>query len=944
LVSYTVTLYSAFTNYVSNYALTDDILSIPIFTDTGDGEINTATIRLTGKDGKYMTSSIIADNDRVKISVNDSNGVNYVRCFEMMAKVPIKNKIEPPTAQIEWAGIEICFQRVKCSMNTFELTTRQLYTKLIDTYNENKTAQMPSVTYDITDIPDIMSNLDWSAEDTVLNRLNELVDSFGASGENNGILDYYDMYFDTSSPTSITIKMFSSGLGPDHNPVTYGPELVTDPIEFEGKVEPSMINSVAAWGSPIHGTLPTDYSRFVGRQTIMPENQGSKSNFPAWISGENYPEDARVYFENSSYDLVYKKQNNNSTNLTLIPPSNSDWSAINTKDYYGGQGTIASPTGGIQYSPWTSNKPIAWKNGGAGTGLTSGGPFHDASVTGNTTGRCFFDGNLIINDSEDAANGNSTKGLFRTWVDFECTTSVFSGSQLKYLYGNNSTTGIYKGLRVLVKSSSTPGGDFSSDNNKIMEYDGTAWFQKYPNAANMLVAVLDNIKVYKWSGSAWTDEDGTENSLDCFHPYSSMVSDVGVMLNPDLAKTLTRAQRQYTGVNENSAVTVTYQWTISAAMVKLAYGDVLGDSISSTVGTRRGWYSSGAWLNFRFPFPVNNNGISEDVGELYGGSYASDGTPAKVPSLDLQNSTYTHDGKLGYNESSSEDLGEISSVDFFMKLNYSPPLSDSETGERKRWKESSRPFEQGNFPMQCFLIDGDDHVVVQDFNIEFNNTWQSLSLPINGFSLYKGRKPIRSTSTSWIFVVPPKDLEYIDVFNHRDVRMICINTKDSYDTYSRYKPQSNSFGGTPKQPSLSKSIQLSIDGLRFNKPLLAITSVVSAGTDTLKQADFLQRPNIFVYDQLEGDTVAELYKQKFPYEEYQLTTEADFETKYGTYFYITDDFINHTDIVDANGVRSDSGPANTVVVVAKHIEYSLTKPMKNIGGLIRKIRGVRRFT
>ena len=492
-------------------------------------------------------------------------------------------------------------------------------------------------------------------------------------------------------------------------------------------------------------------------------------------------------------------------------------------------------------------------------------------------------------------------------------------------------------------TSGSPGGSFSSDNNKIMEYNGTTWFQKYPDSTGMLVAVLDSIKVYKWSGSVWDDQDQVENSLDCFHPYSSVVSDVGVMLNPDLSKTLSRANRQYTGVNENSAVTVTYQWSITPLLAKWTYGDVMGDSTSSTMSTRRQFYSSGAFLNFRFPFPVNNTGISESVGQLYGGSYASDGTPAKVPYLDLNNSTYTHDGKLGYNEDSSEDLGEISSIDFFIKLNYSPPLSDSETGERKRWKESSRPFEQGNFPMQVFLIDGDDHVIVQDFNIEFNNTWQSISLPIGGFSLYKGRKPLRSTSTSWLFVVPPKDLEYIDVFNHRDVRMMCINTKDSYDSYSRYKPQGERFGGISKQPSLSKSIQLSIDGLRFNKPLFALTSVVSSGTETVKQADFLQRPNIFVYDQLEGDTIAELYKQKFPYEEYQLTTEADFETKYGTYFYARDDFINHTDIVDANGNRSDSGPANTVVLVAKHIEYSLTKPMKNIGGLIRKVRGVRRF-
>tara|TARA_R110002110_G_scaffold414202_1_gene643659 strand:- start:434 stop:3322 length:2889 start_codon:yes stop_codon:yes gene_type:complete len=961
MVAYTVTLYHG-TNHGNTSDLSDDILSIPIFTDTGDGEVNTATIRLTGKDGKYMTSSpIIEDHDRVKIDVTDSNGLHYIRCFELMAKVPIRNKIEPPTAQIELAGIEICFKRIKCSMNTFELSTRQLYQKLMDTYNENKTTQMPSVVHDVTDIPDIMSNLDWSTEDTILNRLNELVDSFGATGQNNGILDYYDMYFSTPTPLSITIKMFSSGLGPDYVAGQLSPATVTDAIEFEGKVEPSLVNSVGAWGSPLHGSLPTDYSRFKGRQTIMPDNRGSTSNFPEWVNGNYYPIDSRIKYtqtlSGTKYNIVYRKKNNDTNANSTHPPNNTgDWEQVTTITYYGGDTTAGAND--IQYSPWTTDKATAWANGGVGTSMSgTGGPFYRAAATDNVQGRCFFDGNLIINDAEDVDASNPASGaLFRTWVDFECDTSVFTGTQLKYLYGNSATTGVYKGLRVLVKSSGTPGGTFTADNNKIMEHDGTEWFQKYITETGFLVAVLDSAKVYKWSGSAWDDQDGVENSLDCFHPYKKLENNVGVMLNPDISKKKASGaqedadNRQYNGVNHDSAITVTYEWVMSEALLGWKYGVAIDDSLRNPSSAdpnsrRRFYYSSGAWLNFRFPFPVNNTGISEDIGQLYGGSYASDGTPAKVPYLDLNNSTYTHDGRLGYNESHSEDLGEISSIDFFVRLKYSPPLGDNETNQgRKRYKESSRPFEKGNFPMQVFLIDGDDHVVVQDFNIEFNNTWQEISLPIGGFSLYKGRKPVRATSTTWLFVVPPKELEYIDVFNHRDVRMICINTKDSYDTYGRYTPQQNMFGGfMSSDPSIAKSLQLSIDGLRFTKPLLALTSVVSAGTETVKQSDFLQRPNIFVYDQLEGDTIAELFKQKFPYEEYQLTTEADFVTKYGTYFYATDDFINHTDIVDGNGNRSNGGSANTVVLVAKHIEYSLTKPMKNIGGLIRKVRGVRRF-
>ena len=147
-------------------------------------------------------------------------------------------------------------------------------------------------------------------------------------------------------------------------------------------------------------------------------------------------------------------------------------------------------------------------------------------------------------------------------------------------------------------------------------------------------------------------------------------------------------------------------------------------------------------------------------------------------------------------------------------------------------------------------------------------------------------------------------------------------------------------GGTS---AVTKEINLSIDALRFKKPLLAITPVVDSTTETLKQADFLQRPNIIVHDQLEGDAQAELNKQSFPYEEYNITTKAKFLTGFGEYFYLTDNIINHTDGINGAGDMDNNGDANTVALVAKHVEYSITKPIKNLGGLVRKIRGIRRF-
>jgi hypothetical protein len=410
------------------------------------------------------------------------------------------------------------------------------------------------------------------------------------------------------------------------------------------------------------------------------------------------------------------------------------------------------------------------------------------------------------------------------------------------------------------------------------------------------------------------------------------VNTTSSLLDPDIAKSTAIASRQYTGVNNNSAITVTYTWNISSTMMNNALTDIIGDSISTTASVKNNYYSSGAWLNFRLPFPVNTlNSSSTAIGALYGGSTST----AKVPYLDLANNTYTHDGKLGYNEESSEDLGEISSVDFNIKLKYAG------AGGGSRIVKSSSAFNLGNFPMRCFLIDGDDHVIMQEFMISFNDTWQRISLDIGGFKLYKGRKPLKAAA--WSNVVPLKELEYIDIFESRNVRMMCICTKDSYDSYDRFAPQNNMFGGDSRAPAILRTLELSIDALRFTKPLLAITPVVSSASETVKQADFLQRPNIIVHDQLEGDAQSELDKQSFPYEEYNITTKANFLSGYGEYFFLTDNMINHTDGINSAGDMTNSGNANTVVLVAKHIEYSITKPIKNLGGLVRKIRGIRRF-
>ena len=82
----------------------------------------------------------------------------------------------------------------------------------------------------------------------------------------------------------------------------------------------------------------------------------------------------------------------------------------------------------------------------------------------------------------------------------------------------------------------------------------------------------------------------------------------------------------------------------------------------------KSWYSAGAWLCLRFPFPkMKWDSSVGNVGSLYGGSKST----SLVPHLDMQNMTYTSDGKKGFNQgASSEDLGPISSIDFSLIIKY----------------------------------------------------------------------------------------------------------------------------------------------------------------------------------------------------------------------------------------------------------------------------------
>jgi hypothetical protein len=906
------------------------------FTDTGGDKVNAAKVRIIAQDGQYIQNNVnskpqIKHNDRIRIVATDGAGGTYNRVFDVIKIIPIKSKSEGVMVELELLGIERWLQKCNYSSRVFAQTPLEVFNDLVNVYIKNKTGtNNPTIDLSGSQVNELSNvirlHLDWgNNEDTVFNRMQELVEKMSAPQSSGGVLDFFDIRFvcSTSNVTQFKIEVFSSG---DKNRSKPSVTLNSSDINTEdtsGGFEEKQGEVLNAWGANGNGSLPTDFSKFNSRLLIAPEDLGSKSLLPEWSNTFEYTVGAVVKYTLGTVDKIYKALR---TTVGDTPnTSTSDWNEITHNEYIDG----------ITYSPWTrkpdgSNDPMDWWNASMANPNAGSSPFGTKCVA--------WDANIIINDDTN----------FRTWADVVATNpSTVTSSKTEWLY--NGTT-FYDGFRVFVKGNGS--GDFADFDNCIVEYDNGGWIRKYELLDDYLIAVFEDAKVWKYNGSgSYTDFSTVDNGLDCFHP-SSQVGGSHAQTASSIRNTQTGSAVDYTN-NSNSSITQSYQWVPLAAIYEewdeildapkglgVAINQVLSwvfpvDSTGAIKTPRQAsgqanndWYNAGGWLCLRFPFPKNTYGsglANNELGSVYGGSTTND----IVPFLDFQNMTYTHDGKKGFNQGiSSEDLGPINSIDFNMKIKYEANILAT---------SALQLLHKEKFPMRCFLIDRNDNVVVQDFNILFNNTWESISLPLSGFSLYRGRKPMSKDNFFQDYIIPPKEKPLFTQFEWRHVAMMCIVTAESYDDNGRYRGAAGNDLGTGSWVFDSQSMSfllltISIDALRFGKPLLANSG--NTNIDLLNEPDFIQSPDIEIYDALKQNLDSELQKHKFQNKRYDISTQGEFDVQFGDYFVLKDD-----EIVD----ETYNSQANQIKLVAKHIEYEFSKPNESSGGFERRILGAKRF-
>lgn len=928
---YTVTHYDKSNSWTSQ-DVTGDTEDLH-FTDVVN-EVQVAELIIDANEGHYMRDqrsgesgfpTKIDKQDRIRIISDDGSGTttDYNEVFDIIRKTPIKSENGGTYLKLQlkhigrWIEDSVAF----IGRGTFQ-NPAQMWEDIGKYYEANRGTDQPVLTgHLLTDtgtneLPQgTIQHYDFgNNEEKPMERLRQITDQQGASGANGGILDFYDFKLNASvaNVTSFVLENFSSGSPSSGSEVTIdtSQDGTVNAGESDGGEDELEGNLVAVWGSNDSGTLPVDYSRFKSRQILMPSPEDAI--FATHVAG-TYESGAIVKLSG----VVYQAN----TQTSGTPGISGDWTVLSTGSYYGNV---------IQYSPWTDDKATLWINSGGDPSDTASGNF----------GPTMPDINIIINDDV----------TFGTWADIASTTDVFDAN---YKYGN-STSGVYEGLRCLVSGTGTAG--FSGNDaegraftNSIAEYSNGAWHVKYSAIDDMFCYVFDDARNYQYDtgGSSWDNITALDLGSHNSHPYESLANDESVLVDED--------GTEYTTTNANSSIRATYEWTPAADWVQPFF----------TGRTFAGFYKGGGWLCMRFPFPKNtHNSITEDVGQIYGGggkdwatstayvvgdivnesqsyyicvvdhtsgTFATDLTAVKwkiidgknPTHIDAQNMTYTHNGAKGFNYSiSSNDYGQLSALDFFMKITYTDdPLVGDPT-----------VLPKGNFKMRCWAVDQNDHVVYHDFTISHNDNWQSVSLPLSGFQIYRGRRPRFESSIIPINdLIVPKGLDAQEQFEWRHIAMVGWQTQESYDDFGRYQPGRGDYGIANSFTFTSRRLKMYIDGIRFKKPLLVNTGIVTDSPKILMP--FPEHKEVVIYDQLEAIAYAEKEKAQFEKTVYEIETTIQHDILAGDFFYLKD-----SEIID----KTDNSVDNNVKLVANSIDYYIKGDGPD-GGATRLIKAGRRF-
>ena len=919
-----ITWYDESDSYVTNSNITTDVVGIPVFTDAGSGEVNYCTLNIKAPYGRYITSTDpvpIDQYDRIHITLDDLDGNTYSRYFEVQEIIPGSDKDAGTILTLECLGIEYHTQMMHFSRQFWFNSAFRPASIIGSTYNDNKGTTQPLLTgfntaYDPdtaigNDLPQFTQGIyDYGINPAYCYDIwLDLVERQAAATSGGGVFDFFEIGFDTPSVNQIDFRVFSSGSSPESktgspDPVTITKTLKINPAETEGGIDNATGTISYVMGDPRSGALQQGreiYNSGIFQFTYRPE----------WDAAISYSVNAIVKYEGQHYISL---QNNNLNNTppgptSCVADSDSFWNQQDMSDRFGDT---------FQYSEWTEDKAALFLNG-----MCAPDQVTELSGVYTSTGAGAFDGNIVIN----------ANGFFRTWVDDRLSTTDAKALQSEYLYASNTYPRGYRFLNLDADfGSGTTDINGVTFENSIVELvrnpdpnadpTNNIFVVKYKLDStndNLQVFSIYEAKMWEWDSNTETFTDITSQDLgaDCLHKFETISNTTSFDPKPsetDCAK--------YPDVTKDGT---TFATNIDSA-IEVVYD--FDSALTDRVTDKDSYQAHGAWFNLRFPYPVSTfNSITEGVGDIYGGGTNSAATNIDEPAtLDISNMGYTPTGLLGYNQPDSTRLAKLVTFSFALGLKI----------------ETRNPFDgslstlDGTAQIRVLMGDTEDNVWAFDFELtSTDGAMYPIDTELSAYNVIRNQKPRYAKLNNIIDLINPKEIDNQNIFEERNIRWIVIQHQDQYDEFGRFAPEGNlnDLSNTSISAALGGKITLTIDDLHFKKAL-----VVNTGSNSLKnlEPDFLQRQDIMLFDQAQQVALADWQLQQFQHKEYDITTtgQSIFDIRFGDSFYLNNDRL----VNDA-----DDGP-NTLKLVAKKIEYSISRPTSGRGGLERRLQGIERFT
>lgn len=956
--------------------ITDFVYSLDEFILQSTGKISSAKITLNSEFGNFITNTnedatpIISQFDLIRISIIGDDGLfseDATKVFEVTTDLSQNQGRSSYLLPIEMEGRERNLAGVPFGAFLRNATHKEILVQIRAAYNEQIKSSQPALTeLSSSDVPDFNPNFwDFTQVDNCYDAFLAVVDNLdlpvdaGGGGNRYGLVfvDEYTTYPTTIDLDSLQYKVIIQGSANATIPTLL--QNTTHPIRKIDRIKQASTGSVVvARGRPKTSMLPQNYPTFISKLEFY-------INIKLWDITIAYPVDSYVSWEQNVGGYPQKYQANAQTTAGDEPGISSNWTTITVGDYIGD----------IQYSPFTQDKRGPILNGFA----NPTGSFDTTS----TDAVGIPDHNLVINDVDASGSttiGTYRNWVIHRTNDSDPDNQPSSAQN--YLWGSSGAYAFYEGFRVLVDSAvGTLSNDFAgSDSNgvtfdgNIAEYRATVnttvsskegeWFVVRETQDFDECAIYSQGKLYEYNVSfatadrvypgvdrrrggstsgtfAWREINEAFMGNECFHNPISVENGTGLVAdNTNEGEPLIDPDNN--NYNDNSSIVVTFGYnqanetqdernvwfkidkTITTALSIVSPISTFLTNLTQTVFdtfTTPQYTNMGWWFAWPVPYPLSIfNGITEDIGELYGGI---DSTLNNHRYFDLFNIQYTTTGLRGWTNDDSSDLSEITGVEFL--FNFDITIASTRI-----------PF-TGDVPFAYWCID-DNGTVWKSPKIMYRHLGETQQIKIEFGDLspvFRGRTPLGIDNVLENIIVG--EVEINEVFFKDKVVFQGFQCETPYDEFGRYSP--NLFeqiikpvffdifsGGNSDVRFIGK-----IDAYGFTKTPIAISSATTFSSERTIIPQFEDFHNIVNIEQLQRYADSAVEVEQFQYEQYTIEQSGITDLALEDSIYLSDPYMIS---------ESDSGSDNTRLLAVREIHYSVPAD----SGLIRKLIGVKVIT